>query len=423
MELSETTTRRTGTVEFKQTEVGLFPMDWSLKPLGTMAEVRGRVGWKGYTKADLRNDGPITIGAKHINKNNKLDLSDPTYLSVEKFRESPEIMVQEGDVLIVQRGTIGSLVLIDRNVGDATINPSMLILRSHRVDPTYLYYQLISSTGQRQILLDTSSTGVPMITQKQVGAFLIPIPPTIEEQRAIATALSDVDGLLAGLGGPLGHKKGPEEGGEQELVAGKQRLPGFKGEWVVRRLGDVAEVISGATPRTNVPAYWNGNIPWCTPTDITGTDGKYISVTERSITKEGLEGCNTKLLPKGALLLCTRATIGEVKIAAAPICTNQGFKSLVCGPLANNEFLYYKLLTMKDAMVEKAIGSTFLELSRKDTVSLELTMPIVEEQTAIAEVLSDMDAELGALEARRAKTALLKQGMMQELLTGRVRLV
>jgi len=112
-----------------------------------------------------------------------------------------------------------------------------------------------------------------------------------------------------------------------------------------------------------------------------------------------------------------------VRIAAIETCTNQGFKSLVCGDRVNNEYLYYAILMMKPRMVEKASGSTFLELSKKDTESLELPLPDLDEQVAVASVLSDMDAEIEALERRRDKTRLLKQGMMQELLTGRVRLV
>lgn len=121
--------------------------------------------------------------------------------------------------------------------------------------------------------------------------------------------------------------------------------------------------------------------------------------------------------------MCSRATIGEVKIADDEICTNQGFKSLICSNEVSNEFLYYLLLTMKPRMVEKAIGSTFLEISKKDTALLEVLLPQVSEQTAIATILSGMDAEIAMLEKQRDKTRALKQGMMQELLTGRIRLV
>ena len=145
--------------------------------------------------------------------------------------------------------------------------------------------------------------------------------------------------------------------------------------------------------------------------------------THRSITHEGLASCSARLLPVGSLLLCSRATIGELKIAGEVICTNQGFKSLICNSDVSNEFLYYKLVTMKSQMIERAIGSTFLEISKKDTAILEITIPSYDEQTAIATILSDMDAEIAALETRRDKTRDIKQGMMQELLTGRIRLV
>ena len=121
-------------------------------------------------------------------------------------------------------------------------------------------------------------------------------------------------------------------------------------------------------------------------------------------------------------MLCSRATIGEVKIAKTEIATNQGFKSLVCN-YVDNEFMYYKVLTLKDKLLQFSIGSTFLEFSKKDIEKLQIDIPQPEEQTAIATVLSDMDAEIEALEERRTKTQNIKQGMMQELLTGKTRLI
>jgi type I restriction enzyme S subunit len=112
-----------------------------------------------------------------------------------------------------------------------------------------------------------------------------------------------------------------------------------------------------------------------------------------------------------------------VKIAATEICTNQGFKSLVCRAGVSNEFLYYLVLTLKPQMIERSIGSTFLEIGKRDLASITMQIPKEEEQNAIATVLSDMDAEIAALEQRRDKTRAIKQGMMQQLLTGRVRLV
>ncbi len=263
----------------------------------------------------------------------------------------------------------------------------------------------------------------PNVSGKQVESLTFLFPRELKEQRAIAEALSDVDALIDSLDKLIAKKRDIKQGAMQELLTGKKRLPGFSREWESKRLGELAEIINGGTPRTTEPTYWDGSIKWCTPTDITSCIGKYLVATERTISELGLASSNTRVLPIGSLLLCSRATIGEVRIAGCEVCTNQGFKSLICKDGISNEFLYYKLLLMKPQMVERAIGSTFLEISKKDTAGLEISIPEYSEQTAIAKVLSDMDAEITALEQRRDKTVALKQGMMQELLTGRIRLV
>ncbi len=193
-------------------------------------------------------------------------------------------------------------------------------------------------------------------------------------------------------------------------------------DWRVMPISSLCDIISGGTPSTSFSAFWlNGDIPWCTPSDITETNGKYIYRTDRNITSLGLAKSSANLLPEGSLLLCSRATIGEVKIAKTEIATNQGFKSLVCN-YVDNEFMYYKVLTLKDKLLQFSIGSTFLEFSKKDIEKLQIDIPQPEEQTAIATVLSDMDALLDSLDRLIAKKRDIKQAAMQELLTGKKRL-
>ena len=196
----------------------------------------------------------------------------------------------------------------------------------------------------------------------------------------------------------------------------------FMGEWETAHLANIADIRNGATPRTGVPGYWHGPIPWCIPTDITGSPGKHLLATARNITPEGLASCGASLLPAGALLICTRATIGELKIAAMPVATNQGFKSLVCGDLVDHEYLYYSILTVRNQLIDVATGSTFLEVSKRDLGNLRVPLPPLPEQRAIAAVLSDVDELIGSLEALIAKKRAIKQAAMQELLIGRTRL-
>ena len=266
-----------------------------------------------------------------------------------------------------------------------------------------------------------AGTKVYATNRTHIASARLPLPP-LPEQRAIAAVLSDMDELIGSLEALIAKKRAIKQAAMQELLTGRTRLPGFGGEWEAVALADVADIRNGGTPRTGIPAYWGGRIPWCVPTDITASRGKYLVTTTRSITPEGLASCGATLLPAGSLLLCSRATIGEIKIASMPVATNQGFKSMVSAESADNEFLYYRLVTLKERMIELATGSTFLEISKRDVASIHIDLPPLPEQRAIATILSDMDAEIAALERRLDKTRAIKQGMMQQLLTGSIRL-
>ena len=193
-------------------------------------------------------------------------------------------------------------------------------------------------------------------------------------------------------------------------------------DWDIKHLNDFGEVLSGGTQSTSINEYWDGNIAWCTPSDITSTKGKYIFKTERSITDKGLRNSAATVLPTNSILLCTRATIGELKLSGIPMATNQGFKNLHSNGSGNADYLYYLLQTKKKDMIELAIGSTFLEISKKALCSIALQTPPIAEQGYIAEALSDVDGMISSLEKLIAKNKAIRQGAMKELLTGKKRI-
>ena len=211
----------------------------------------------------------------------------------------------------------------------------------------------------------------------------------------------------------------------QQLLTGQTRLPGFHGEWEVKRLDALADIRSGGTPSTVELRFWDGDIPWCTPTDITALNGhKYLGETARMITQLGLKASSAEMIPAHSVVMTSRATIGECAINAGPVSTNQGFKNFVPFATTDVDFLYYLLGTQKQGFISLCGGSTFLEIGKTQLVAYQVRLPATKaEQTAIASVLTEMDAELAALTQRREKTRALKQAMMQELLTGRTRLV
>lgn len=319
-------------------------------------------------------------------------------------------------ITITGRGSVGHAEYREQDF-DAIIRLLVLIPKKSNIVNSYYLTQFIN----QYMSFPLESTGVPQLTVPQIENIEIDLPD-FTQQVAIAEALSDVDSLISSLQKLIEKKRAIKQGTMQELLTGKKRLPGFSGEWSKQQLGDICNIVNGGTPSTSIAEFWNGKILWCTPTDITSCSTKYIYTTESKITESGLKASSATLLPKGALLLCSRATIGEVRIAGNTICTNQGFKSLVVHQNISNEWLYYMVHVLKFNMLEKAIGSTFLEISKKDLAELDIIVPEFAEQKAIAQVLSDMDSEIEQLEKKLAKYQQIKQGMMRELLTGRIRL-
>ncbi|MCO5977034.1 restriction endonuclease subunit S [Ideonella oryzae] len=269
-----------------------------------------------------------------------------------------------------------------------------------------------------------SSGSMVKIDRAILEAFPVLAPNVEEEQRAIAEVLSDANNLIDSLEQLLTKKRQIKQGAMQELLTGKRRLPGFTGKWTECNLAVLAEIRSGGTPSTRQSEFWDGDIPWCTPTDITAlAGGKYISQTTRTLSEKGQKASSAELLPAGTVVMTSRATIGECAIASVPLTTNQGFKNLVPYAGTSGEFLYYLIGTQKQALLALCSGSTFLEIGKRQLAEFLVRAPVeFEEQKAIAQVLSDMDAEITALEARLTKARALKQAMAQALLTGRIRL-
>ncbi|WQY06700.1 restriction endonuclease subunit S [Helicobacter pylori] len=190
--------------------------------------------------------------------------------------------------------------------------------------------------------------------------------------------------------------------------------------WQRVRLGDVAEIIGGGTPSTQITSFWNGSINWFTPTEIGIT--KYVYKSQRTITPLGLKKSSAKLLPIGTILLTSRASIGDCAILKEVATTNQGFQSLIPLEEINNEFLYYLILTLKNKLLKLASGSTFLEVSPNKIKNLLIPLPPLNEQIAIANILSALDHYLYTLDALILKKEGVKKALSFELLSQRKRL-
>ena len=199
----------------------------------------------------------------------------------------------------------------------------------------------------------------------------------------------------------------------------KLRFEEFKDNWKNKKIRDIATIIGGGTPLTSVAEYWDGNILWITPTEL--KNKKYIEDSERKITSNGLKNSSAKLLPKGTVLLTTRATIGEMSILNREATTNQGFQSIIVGDSLNNEFLYYLQPKIKDYCLKNASGSTFLEISKKNIELLKINIPSLPEQEKIASFLSLYDKKIELQEKKVESLKKYKKGMMQKIFSQELR--
>lgn len=393
---------------YKQTEVGLTPEDWSLRQLGdvvTFLDGRRRPV-KDADRAKMRGSIPY-YGASGI----------VDYVNDYLFDEDLILLAEDGENILSR-----NCRLAFRISGKAWVNNHAHVLKPNPDVSIGFLTDYLESLNYERL---NSGTAQPKLNKQTCFGISVALPPTKAEQEAIAEALSDADALIEFLEQLVAKKRQIKQGAMQELLTGKKRLPGFSGNWEVKQLGELAEIRSGGTPSTTQSQFWDGDVLWCTPTDITGLNGfKYLSDTSRKISQSGLKSSSAEIIPANSVVMTSRATIGECAINRVPVSTNQGFKNFTPFETVDVEFLYYLLLTQKQGFISLCGGSTFLEIGKAQLAAFEVRVPTTKaEQTAIATILSDMDAEIAALEAKLAKARQLKLGMMQELLTGRIRLI
>jgi len=396
---------------YKLTQVGVIPEDWEAVTIGDVATFSGGSQPPRSTFRFASKQGYIRL----------IQIRD--YKTDEYATFIPELMARKRctaeDIMIGRYGP--PIFQILRGIEGAYNVALLKAIPSERIHREFFFnvlkqeklFQLIDSRSQRS----SGQTGVEMPALKGYRLSLPPFP----EQRSIAIVLSDMDALLGTLDQLIAKKRDLKQATMQQLLTGKKRLPGFDSEWEVKKLGDVAEMGSGGTPATSITDYYDGDIPWVSISDMT-KGGKFILSTDRNLTQTGFMNSAAQMFPIGTVLYAMYASLGECSIAGISLCTSQAILGIRPKSAVSSEFLYYFLTSLKPVVKTLGQQGTQANLNKGMVQDFRLHLPFFSEQAAIATVLSDMDTELAALQQRRDKTRDLKQGMMQELLTGRTRL-
>jgi len=404
----------------KRTQVGVIPEEWSAVKLGDLATFRTGPFGSALHKADYIDGGIPLINPMHI-VNGHLVPEAETSVSEQAAHRLAVFRLRFNDIVIGRRGDMGRCAVVqDRQVGWLCGTGSLIIRPSDRVDPSFLQRVLTSERSINSI--EDASVGSTMVNLNQAALSGLPIPlPPLSEQRTIAEALSDVDGLLGTLEALIAKKRAIKQAAMQQLLTGKTRLPGFSGAWETKRLGDVVDrLVGGGTPSRSNPAFWGDDIPWVTVKDFATFNPQG---TQESITRLGLNNSASHVIPAGTLITSTRMALGKAVVFEVDVAINQDLKAVFLRPSASVRFLFYWFECNARMIDDLGSGSTVKGISIGQLAALPFPSLSLDEQTAIATVLSDMDAEIAALKRRHNKTRAIKHGMMQQLLTGRVRLV
>ena len=391
---------------YKQTEVGVIPKEWDVRPLGEgIGLLSGQHVLAQYCNTEGRGKPYLTGPADFAHG----------VIKNTKFTEKPSTLCRQGDILVTVKGSGAGTIVVAN--GEYCISRQLMAIRPFYWDTGYVYESLRRDAS----LFGAAATGlIPGLSRADILGKTLASPP-LSEQRAIATALSDVDRLLAGLDLLIAKKRDLKQAAMQQLLTGQTRLPGFHGEWVETALGDIGECIIGLTYKPeNVVKHGllvlrssnvqNGRIAY--------DDNVYVNL-------EVAEHLYTQV---GDLLICvrngSRALIGKCAVI------DQSAADLTFGAfmaIYRTKHWRFVVHAFKGDDIQRQIrdniGATINQITNKDMKSFRIKLPPEAEQTAIAEVLREMDTELAALEQQREKTRALKQAMMQELLTGRTRLV
>lgn len=425
--VTEKPTKKAVPEGYKWTEVGVIPEDWDVIKFSEAFSFL-RTGTN--SRSDLSDNGEvhyIHYGDIHAKWDNILDFENSKipYIASEKIIGLP--FLEEGDLIVADasedyEGVGASVEVKNLNGKKAVAGLHTILLRSDGILVDNFKAYITRIDGVREALLKVcTGTTVYGISKSKLKEVKLPLP-TLEEQRAIAEALSDVDALIAELDALIEKKQQVKKGAMQQLLTGKKRLPGFDGEWETVQLSE--KVSKFIVPMRDKPKKFTGNIPWCRIEDF---NGKYLrkSKENRCVDKETVSKMNLKVYPKDTLLVSCSADLGRCAIIKKPLVTNQTFIGLVCDmSKVSEEFLYYYMTFNAGKLNNLSSGTTISYLSRDQFKEFVINVPQeIEEQKAIARILSDMDAEIQALLSKRAKYKNIKQGMMQELLTGKTRLV
>ncbi|MDX2135279.1 MAG: restriction endonuclease subunit S [Saprospiraceae bacterium] len=329
---------------------------------------------------------------------------------------------QSGDTLFaritpcLENGKICQVRNLDKNVGFGSTEFHVFRGKAGVSDSDFVFYLSRWSEVRSHAEMNFDGTSGRQRVPKQAFDDLFLNLPPLPEQRAIATILSSLDDKI-----DLLHRQNATLEAMAEAVFRQWFVVEAREEWGEGTLDDILSVKGGTTPSTNVSEYWDGNISWTSPRDITKLDGIYLFETERRITESGLSKVSSGLLPKGTLLMTSRAPVGVLAFAEIPLAINQGYIAIIDDKGVSKEFIYLWLKSNMDSVHSYANGSTFQEISKSTFKTLEVLIPPVELRKNFQTLVNPIFAKIKSNQIQIRTLTTLRDTLLPKLMSGEVR--
>ncbi len=421
-------------------------MSWSRQRLEALAAdepyslVGGPFGSK-LTSRDYVDEGIPVIRGSNLNSGRFLSIDDYVFVSEEKVRKDlSSNLAKPNDLVFTQRGTLGQVALIPEDgIADRYVvsqSQMKLTVNEKKADRLFLYYYFSSRETVERILSFTSSSGVPHINLTVLRNFEVPVPP-LSTQRRIASILSAYDDLIENNRRRIQlleqaarllykewfvHLRFPgHEHVKIKACPGHRSGDGMPEGWEKKKFSDVCETIGGGTPSTKVPDYWDGDITWVVPSDVTKNDCLVLLDSERKISESGLKQSSAKLVPPNTILMTSRASVGFFALMDGEVCTNQGFINIIPN---NNDLRFYllsNLMSRVDEIRSNAKGTTYPEISKSRFRAMDIVLPETMLIKAFGEVVNGLIEQIRCLKKQIAQLAKARDLLLPRLMNGEVR--
>lgn len=406
---------------YKQTPFGIIPDNWDVMRFKDISYMKGRIGWQGLKQTEFTDnpDEPFLITGMNF-KDGAIRWNEVYHISEERFNLAKEIQLKANDVLMTKDGTIGKLLFVDAlpYPYKATLNSHLLLFRplKNSYHPKYLYYNLGSPFFFKHIEVTKSGTTFFGISQESVGEYNIILPP-LHEQTAIANALSDMDALIAQTEKLIEKKIAIKQGAMQELLKPKEG-------WVTKKLKEIATFRRGSFPQPYGLDKWYDDVsgqPFVQVFDV-DKNKQLKSETKRYISNEAQK--QSVFAKKGTIVLTIQGSIGRIAITQYDAYIDRTLLIFESYLVPFDPYFFMLTIHQLFEIEEKnAPGGIIKTITKEALSSFTISYPVLEEQMKIGTLLKDIENEIELIETKLSKLKQQKQGMMQALLTGKIRLV